>query len=119
MTKKVLIVEDERDIRDLICATLDSENFEIICAKDGGEALEIVRANSPDVIVLDIQLPKINGDEVCRLLRADPKLSSIKVLMLSGVTQNIGSQKSRLVGADGYITKPFSPLQLLAKIKSL
>jgi CheY-like chemotaxis protein len=120
MTKKILIVEDEVDILRLLSTILSSfGDYGIFCASDGQEALRIAREESPDIIILDIQLPGMNGYDVCKLIRSDPAISDIKVLMLSGMTQDSDWQKAQEVGADGYIAKPFSSIALVEKVEKL
>jgi DNA-binding response OmpR family regulator len=120
MTKKILIVEDEETILELLLATFgDLMDYKILCAGDGEEALRIARVDNPDIILLDILLPKINGYEVCKSVKSDPTISHIKVLMLSGMVQSSGWQKAQEVGADAYIAKPFSSIALVEKVEEL
>lgn len=120
VTKKILIVEDEKDILELLFAILDElEGYRIVCAKDGEEALRIARRDNPDIILLDAQLPKINGCEVCKSVKSDPAMSWIKVLMLSGMTHGYDWHKAQEVGADAYITKPFSSIELVGRVEDL
>ena len=120
MTKKILIVEDEEDILALLFAIFgDLEDYRVLCARDGEEALRIARADNPDIILLDIQLPKMNGHEVCKSVKSNSAMSHTKVLMLSGMVQNSDRQKAQEVGADGYITKPFSSIALVEKVEEL
>ena len=120
MTKKILIVEDEEQVLELLCVTFDDlEGYRILCARDGEEALKIARSDNPDVILLDIQIPKINGYEVCKTVKSDPVMSHTKVLMQSGRAQDSDWQKAQEAGADGYITKPFDLIELVEKVKEL
>ncbi len=120
MTKKILIVEDEEDILELLSEVFsDLEDYRILCARDGEEAISIAQVDNPDIILLDIGLPKVNGYDVCKLVKSDPAMSHIKVLMLSGMTQNSDWQKAQEVGADGYIAKPFSLIALVEKVEEL
>ena len=120
MTKKLLVVEDEEAILELISAILDDNgDYIILCARDGEEAIRIAQADHPDAILLDIQLPRINGYEVCKLIKSDPSMSHVKILMLSGMAQNAGWQKAQEVGADGYIAKPFSSIALSENVEEL
>jgi DNA-binding response OmpR family regulator len=115
-----LIVEDEEDIVILLDAIFgDLVNYEILYAKDGQEAINRALVDNPDIILLDIQLPSLNGYEVCRLLKSNPNLSHIKVLMLSGMTQNNDWLKAQEAGADDFITKPFHSITLLKKVEEL
>jgi len=120
MTKEILIVEDEEDILELISAILENiRDYIIFCARSGEEALNIVRVHVPDIILLDIQLPGLNGYEVCKSIKSEPATSHSKVLMLSGMSQQFEQLKALEAGADDYITKPFSPDILIGKIVSL
>ena len=120
MTKKILIAEDEEDILELLSAIFgDLGDYEILWARDGEETIRIARVDNPDIILLDIQLPKLNGYEVCKLVKSDPTMSQTKVLMISGLAQNSDWQKAQEAGADGYIIKPFSSIELLEKVEDL
>ncbi len=123
MSKKIrtmLIVEDEKDILELLLSVFDdSKYYRTLSAMDGEEALKLARGDNPDIILLDIHLPTLNGYEVCKSVKSDPNMSSTKVLMLSGMTQNSDRQKAREAGADGYIAKPFSSIELLQKVEEL
>jgi two-component system alkaline phosphatase synthesis response regulator PhoP len=119
MTKKILIVEDEEKIVKMLLIIFKLEDYEVLCAGDGEEALRIARADNPDLILLDVRIPKIDGYEVCRSVKSEPTMSHMKVLMVSGMVQNYELQKAREVGADGYITKPFNTRVLLEKIEDL
>jgi DNA-binding response OmpR family regulator len=118
--KKILVVEDEKSILELILAIFDDfEDYQILSAKDGEEAIRLTQIDNPDIILLDIQLPKLNGYDICKSVKSDPTKSFIKVLMLSGMTQNSDLQKAQEAGADGYIAKPFSSIELLEKVEEL
>ena len=120
MTKKILIVEDEETILELLSEIFgDTGDYRVLQARDGEEALRMAQVARPDVILLDIQLPKRNGHEVCKLVKTDPAMSHTKVLMISGMAQNLDWQKAREMGADGYIAKPFSSITLVEKVKEL
>jgi len=120
MNKKILIAEDEEDILELLSTILgDFGDYEILYARDGEETLRIARVDNPDIILLDIQLPKLNGYEVCKLVKSDPTMSQTKVLMISGMAQNSDWQKAREAGADSYIIKPFSSIELVEKVEEL
>jgi DNA-binding response OmpR family regulator len=120
MTKKILIVEDEEDIIELLSAIFDNlGDYKVLYARDGEEALRTARVGNPEVILLDIQLPKLNGYKVCKLIKSDPAMNHIKILMLSGMAQNYDWLKAREAGADGYIVKPFSSTALIEKIEEL
>jgi two-component system alkaline phosphatase synthesis response regulator PhoP len=117
---KILIVEDEEDIIELLSAIFgDLGDYEVLYARDGEEALRIARADNPDIILLDVQLPKLNGYKVCKSIKSDLAMSHIKVLMLSGMAQISDWLKAKEVGADGYIAKPFSSTALVEKIEEI
>ena len=122
MTKKILVVEDEEDILELISEEFGNlDGYRILCARDGEEALTMAREYSPDIIILDIQLPKRNGYEVCRLIKSDPATSTsdTRILMISGMSQNSDRYKALEAGADEYIVKPFSLVALVEKVEEL
>lgn len=118
--KKILIVEDEENILELLSAIFgDLGDYRIHCARDGEEALRIARLDNPDIILLDILLPKINGHEVCKSVKSDPAMSHTKILMLSGMAQNSDRRKAQEVGADAFIAKPFNSIALVEKVEEL
>ena len=120
MTKKILIVEDEEEVLELLSEIFgDLEDYRVLCARNGEEALRIARGDKPDIILLDIQLPRMNGCKVCKSVKSDPAMSHIKVLFISGMAQNSDRQKAQEVGADAYITKPFSSTALVEKVEEL
>jgi len=115
----VLIVDDEPPIVELVRFTLEDEHVRVIEANDGLEALAVARAERPDLIFLDVQLPRLNGFEVCRRLRLEPRLGGTKIVMLTAAGQAQDVVRGRAAGADLYLTKPFSPLRLLTLVSSL
>ena len=118
--KKILVVEDEEDIIELIYAMFDGlVDYETLYARDGEEALKIAQTDKPNIIVLDIQLPKLNGYELCKFIKSDPAMSQTKIIMLSGMTQNCDQLKAQQVGADEYIRKPFTSTVLIETIDAL
>ena len=119
MTKKILIVEDEETILKMLLTIFGLEDYEVLCTRDGEDALRIAREDEPDLILLDVRIPKINGHEVCRSVKSDPAMSHTKILMLSGMVQNYDMRKAQEVGADAYITKPFDTTLLLEKVEEL
>jgi two-component system phosphate regulon response regulator PhoB/two-component system alkaline phosphatase synthesis response regulator PhoP len=120
LAKKILIVEDEEDVAGLLCAIFDDHmDYKTFYAKDGQEALNIARVSIPDIILLDVQLPGLNGHEVCRLIKSDPTMSCTKVLMLSGMAQYSDWLKAQEAGADDFINKPFGSIALLEKVEEL
>lgn len=117
--KKILIVEDERDLVDVIKMRLDAAGYAAIVAYDGQEALNKARKDNPDLIILDLMLPKIDGYKVCAMLKHDQRYMKIPIVMLTARAQESDVKLSKEVGADAYITKPFEPKVLLEKIKEL
>lgn len=113
--EKVLVVEDEQEIRELIRDYLEVEGFEVAMAADGEEGLEQFNTYEPDIIVLDIMLPKIDGMEICKTIR---NKSNIPILMLSAKKSDVDKVLGLGLGADDYMTKPFSPKELVARIKA-
>jgi DNA-binding response OmpR family regulator len=113
---KILIAEDDGAIRSLIRMTLDSGHTEILEVDDGTKALSLARSELPELIFLDWSMPGSSGIDVCRALRDDPDTAQIKVVMLTARTASGDRQTGLDAGADDYITKPFSPLQLLDKV---
>lgn len=114
--KKILLADDDPAIRLLITATLRSDDYQIIEATDGQETLALARREVPDLILLDIGMPRIDGFEVCRRLKMDPVTSGIHVIVLTAWNQDTDRQKARDAGADEFFTKPFSPIALLEKV---
>ena len=120
MTKKVLVVDDEEDMVRLLQLTLaDDPRYDFLMATDGTTALEVAGRERPDVVFLDISMPDIDGYQVCQALKADPKTGKARVVMLTALAQEFDRQKAADAGADGYITKPFSPTALLDKLDEL
>jgi len=113
---KVLVVDDEQPIRDLVQGYLAREQMQVLTAEDGHAALELLHAEQPDVVVLDLMLPGLDGIEVCRQLRT---FSDAYVLMLTARGEEIDRIVGLSIGADDYLTKPFSPRELVARIKAL
>jgi DNA-binding response OmpR family regulator len=119
MKKKILVVDDELAFLELITARLEASGYEVITAKDGVEGLDKAKNLNPDLVILDILMPKLDGYEVCRFLKFDEKHSGIPIIMLSAKTQEIDKEISKQVRADDYITKPFENTELLEKIRKL
>lgn len=119
MSKKVILaVDDEPNILLSIEFILDMEGYEVHTARDGDEALEVAERVRPDLILLDINMPRKDGYEVCRILREREDMAGIKVIMLTAKGQTLERKKGLEVGADEYVTKPFSADELLSAIKS-
>lgn len=115
---KILVVDDETYIVELVKFNLEKEGFEVIVAYDGVSALELVKTESPDLIVLDIMLPIMDGLEVCKALKQDENFNTIPIIMLTAKGGEIDTVLGLETGADDYITKPFSPRELLARVKA-
>jgi CheY-like chemotaxis protein len=116
---KILIAEDERDIRDLIMFTLRYAGHEVIATNDGAEAVEAVRKEMPDLVLMDVRMPKMTGYQACEIIKADPELAHIPVVFLSAKGQEAEVRTGLEAGAVEYIMKPFAPDQLAAKIQSI
>lgn len=117
--KKILIVDDETDMVEMIKMRLEAADYQIAAAYDGQEALDKVKSDRPDLIILDLMLPKIDGYKVCRMLKFDEKYKNIPIVMFTARAQENDRKLGQEVGADAYITKPFEPAVLMGKIKDL
>jgi len=115
----VLVVEDDADIRELVRLHLEQEGFEVVEAADGRRALDLVRTRRPALVILDLMLPEVPGLEVCRALRAAEETAAVPVLMLTARTDEIDRVLGFEMGADDYVAKPFSPRELMARVKAL
>ena len=115
--EKVLIVDDEKNILDLSCLYLEREGFSTLTAQDGLKAYERIHNNSPDFIVLDVMLPGIDGFELCKRLRAEG--NAVPILMLTARDEDIDKILGLELGADDYMTKPFNPRELVARVKAI
>lgn len=105
--KKILIVDDEKDIVETLAFMLQAKGFECICAYDGEEGLKLAKDCAPDLIILDVMMPKINGYKICRLLKYDNKYKNIPIIMVTARGQDTDKLIGEETGADEYITKPF------------
>lgn len=119
MAKRILVVDDEPDLVEMIKMRLEASGYEVIPAYDGKEALDKAKKEKPDLIILDLMLPKIDGYKVCRMLKFDEKYKKIPIIMFTARAQEQDIKLGKDVGGDAYITKPFEPQGLLAKIKEL
>lgn len=115
---KILVVDDEEPIQELLRFNLEKEGYIVRVAKDGQEALQDVENDQPDLLVLDLMLPGMDGLEVCRKLRSNPKFQQIPIIMLTAKGEEFDKVLGLELGADDYMTKPFSPRELLARIKA-
>ena len=120
MTKgKILVVDDEIYIVHILDFSLGMEGYEVITALDGEQAIEKAHAEKPDLIVLDIMMPKLDGYETCKALKGDASTRHIPVILLSAKGRNVDQKIGFEVGADDYITKPFSPRKLVERINAI
>jgi len=117
--KKILLVEDEPDVLQVTKKTLESAGYDVITACDGKEGLEIARKDLPDLIVLDLLLPGMDGYKVCGILKHDIQYMTIPILILSGRSKPKDHELGIKVGANGYLTKPFEPKVLIDKVAEL
>ena len=118
-SKKILIVEDEQDILDLVQLYLKKEGYRTYTASTGLEGLRQAKAEQPDLVVLDLMLTEMDGLEVCKQIRADPRLSGTPIIMLTAKAEEAHTVIGLELGADDYVTKPFSPKALVARVKAL
>ncbi len=117
--ERILVIDDEEDLLELVNYNLSKEGYRVQCVASGEEALNEARKGLPDLIVLDLLLPRVDGLEVCRLLKSDLKTQHIPILMLTAKSEEADVVTGLEIGADDYLTKPFSPRVLLARIKAL
>jgi two-component system, cell cycle response regulator DivK len=117
MSKRILVVEDQEDNRQIIRDMLTFTDYEVMEAESGEAALAVVAIQRPDLILMDIQLPVMDGYEATRRIKADPALRSIPIIAVTAYTLGGEKQKAQAAGCDGYVLKPYSPRQLLAKIR--
>lgn len=118
MTMTILIVDDEEPIQELLRFNLENEGYSVLTAFDGPVALKMIEEKRPDLVVLDVMLPGMDGLEVCSQLRQNPKFRDLPVIMLTAKGEEIDKVLGLELGADDYLTKPFSPRELLARIRA-
>src|SRR5512138_1367663 len=114
---KILIAEDERDIRDLVAFTLRFAGHEVFAASNGEEAVELAPNVNPDLIIMDVRMPRMTGYEACKVMKADPDLRDIPVVFLTARGQESEIQQGLDAGAEEYLLKPFAPDQLTSRVK--
>jgi DNA-binding response OmpR family regulator len=119
MAKKILIVDDEPNIVISLEFLMKKEGFEVAVANDGDEALAKVASFNPDLLLLDVMMPKKSGFEVCEALRADPGQAGLKIVMLTAKGRDTEMAKGLAIGADAYVTKPFSTKELVDRVKEM
>lgn len=117
--KKILIADDEPDFVELISMRLEVNGFEVVAAKDGQEAIDKTKKEKPDLLILDLMMPKLDGFEVCRMLKFDDNFKNLPIIVLSALDQQQDREKAIEAGADEYFIKPFDLSLLLTKIKNL
>jgi len=117
--KKILVIEDDRDISELISYNLGREGYDIACLYDGSQAVDFVNKRKPDLILLDLMLPEVDGIEICRTLKSDAVTKHIPIIMLTAKSEEADVVVGLQMGADDYIPKPFSPKVLIARIKAI
>lgn len=118
-SKKILVVEDERDILQLVKLYLDKEGFRVSTASTGTEGLRQAKQEKPDLVILDLMLPEIDGLEICKRLRSAPDTAMMPIIMLTAKAEESDTVIGLELGADDYVTKPFSPKALIARVKAL
>lgn len=119
MVKTVLVVDDEQDVIDLVAFNLQRAGYKAVSARDGSAAIQKASDQQPDLIVLDLMLPGLDGTEVCKRLKAEPKTASIPIIMLTARAEEVDRVVGLELGADDYVTKPFSPRELVLRVKSI
>src|SRR4029079_11978634 len=119
MTKRILVVEDQEDLRGILRDLLTSSGYEMIEACDGQAGVDMAKAEKPDLILMDIQMPIMNGYDATQTIKAEPDLKCIPIVAVSSFAMKGDEEKARAAGCDHYVTKPYSPLQLLKTVRSL
>jgi CheY-like chemotaxis protein len=116
---KILVAEDERDIRDLVAFTLRFAGYEVFTAANGEEAVELAPNVNPDLILMDVRMPRMTGYEACRIMKLNPDLKDIPIVFLSAKGQETEIQQGLDAGAEEYLLKPFAPDQLTSHVKTI
>ena len=115
----VLVADDDADIRDLVVFKVEQLGVEVVAVGDGQAAIDTVRARRPDLAVLDVSMPGLSGIDVCRMIRAEPEIAGTPVIMLTARVQEQDVEHGFTAGADDYVTKPFSPRELVSRVQAL
>ena len=119
MARRILVVEDEPNIVDSLSFLMKRAGFEVRVARDGAAALRTIESRAPDLVLLDIMMPRRDGYEVCRTIRANPDWANVRIIMLSAKGRELDRRKGLELGADDYIAKPFSTRQLVERVHEL
>lgn len=119
MNKRILVVDDEMYIVNILDFTLATEGLDVVSAANGEEALRLAMEKTPDLVILDVMMPKIDGFEVCRALKAKEETKHVPVILLTAKDRDTDKEKGKEAGADLYVTKPFSPTRLLDDVRAL
>ena len=119
MIAKILIVEDEPDIRDTLSYNFEKEGFKVLSSSDGKSALKLLESNKPNIVILDLMLPDMSGLDLCRQIKNDKKLSDTSIIMLTAKSEEVDRIVGFELGADDYVTKPFSIRELILRVKVL
>ncbi len=116
---KILIAEDEPDIRELVAFTLRFSGYEVVSASNGEEAVKLATVEVPDLILMDVRMPRMTGYDACRVVKADPELRHIPIVFLSAKGQEAEIQTGLEAGAEEYLLKPFAPMQLIERVRAI
>ena len=119
MTKRILVVEDQEDLRGVLRDLLTGSGYTVLEAPDGESGIATAKADRPDLILMDIQMPVLDGYEATRQIKADPAVKATPIIAVSSFAMKGDEEKARAAGCDHYVTKPYSPLQLLRTIRSV
>jgi two-component system phosphate regulon response regulator PhoB len=119
MAGRILVVDDEPDLLELVRLNLRQAGYEVVTAETGREALECLRRSRPELMVLDLMLPDLSGSEVCRRVRSDPETSGLPIIMLTAKADEVDRVVGLELGADDYVTKPFSPRELVLRVRAV
>ena len=119
MSKRILVVEDQEDLRGMLRDLLTGSDYSVVEAADGAAGIAMAKSEHPDLILMDIQMPVIDGYEATRQIKADPTIKQIPIVAVSSFAMKGDEEKARSAGCDHYVTKPYSPMQLLKVIRGL
>ena len=119
MAERILVIDDEPDLLELVRINLKQAGYEVETAETGRDALELLRRSAPDLVVLDLMLPDVTGTEICRRMRTDPELADLPIIMLTAKADEVDRVVGLELGADDYVTKPFSPRELNLRVRAV